>query len=240
MDKETEMEKKKTGYPDNIGLPDEAGIKEQVGLQNNRADICAKLLQERSENRSDTKPERVYLPASLGQDVRDQFIPKNYIDIAKWDEKELNGTIAGERLTETINRIDFLMMAYEQNTPTLPTAENVMRQLIDRDGDITAGELDRIWTEICNQYRDEWILRMKLIDLSRGFARKTCEEMILFVRQMKLLRSEIQRIGRENGSPDEIVKDNRQISTWLEIQQIARFENDRLRHEIFYPEGEEL
>lgn len=234
------MEKKKTGYPDNIGLPDEAEIKEQAGLLNDRADICTRLLQERSENRSGTKPERVYLPSSLGEDVKNRFIPKNYIDIAKWDEKELSGTTAGERLTETINRIDFLMMAYEQNTPALPTPEDVMRQLTDRDGDMPAGELDRLWTEICDQYRDEWNLRMKLIDLSRRFARKTCEEMILFVRQMKLLRSEIQRIGRENGYPDEIEKDNRQISTWLEIQQIPRHDNDRLSHEIFHPDGEEL
>lgn len=59
-------------------------------------------------------------------------------------------------------------------------------------------------------------------------------------RQLKAVRGEMLRIGKENGSPDEIVKDNRQITTWLKIHQIHRHDNDRLSQELYKPEGEEL
>ena len=39
-------------------------------------------------------------------------------------------------------------------------------------------------------------------------------------RQLRAAREEIQRIRKEKGSPDEIVKDNRKITTWLEIRHI--------------------
>ena len=61
--------------------------------------------------------------------------------------------------------------------------------------------------------------------------------MISLTNTLKELRSEIQRIGRENGSKDEIEKYNQQISTGTDlsmIRQIKRDEYERLDRYIYH------
>jgi hypothetical protein len=187
------------------------------------------------------------------------FMPEEYIAIAKYHESEMidramseegnsEGSIivsAAARLTDMIDRTDLLRMASAspQDIPALPEEKEVagwLCELADQDGTIQPGVLEKAWAEMCSLYRDEWRLRLKFIDAARLLAHTACDDLIAMTRQMKAVRGELQRIGKEKGSPDEIVKDNRQITTWLEIHQIPRHDNDRLSHELYRPEGEEL
>lgn len=186
------------------------------------------------------------------------FMPEEYLAIAKYHESEMTGRVICEgdnldgdisvpaaRLADMINRTEFLRMASEspQDIPTLPEEKEVagwLCRLADQNGTIQPGVLEKAWKEVCDLYRDEWRLRLKFIDTARLLAHSACDDLIAMTRQLKAVRGEMQRIGKEKGSPDEIVKDNRQITTWLEIHQIPRHDNDRLSQELYKPEGEEL
>lgn len=115
-----------------------------------------------------------------------------------------------------------------------------MVQAAEQSETFPAGTISTAWEEICSLYRPEWLLRFEIINAAMEIHHQACNELIDLTNSLKSLRYEIQRIGRENGSPDEIEKDNRQITTWLEIHQIPRHDNDRLSHELYRPEGEEL
>lgn len=186
------------------------------------------------------------------------FMPEDYLAIAKYHESEMTGrvtckgdnlvgdiSVPAARLADMIDRTELLKMASEspQDIPALPEEKEVagwLCRLADQDGIIQPGVLEKAWAEVCDLYRDEWRLRLKFIDTARVLAHSACDDLIAMTRQMKAVREEMQRIGKEKGSPDEIVKDNRQITTWLEIHQIPRHDNDRLSHELYKPEGEEL
>lgn len=185
------------------------------------------------------------------------FMPEEYLAIAKYHESEMiSRTMCKEdnfgnigapaaRLADMIDRTELLRMASEipKDIPVLLEEKEVadwLCRLADQDGIIQPGVLEKAWTEVCNLYRDEWRLRLKFIDAARLLAHSACDDLIAMTRQLKAARGEMQRIGKEKGSPDEIVKDNRQITTWLEIHQIPRHDNDRLSHELYKPEGEEL
>lgn len=187
------------------------------------------------------------------------FMPEEYFAIAKYHESEMIGRVMGDggnadssmnvsaaaRLADMIDRMELLRMASEstQGIPALPGEKEIadlVSALTDQNGVIPPGELEKAWSGICDLYRDEWRLRLKFIDEARLLAHAACDELITMTRQLKAVRGEMQRIGRENGSPDEIEKGNRQITTWLEIHQIPRHDNDRLSHELYRPEGEEL
>lgn len=187
------------------------------------------------------------------------LMPEEYLAIAKYHESEMidramseggnsDGGIsvsAAARLSDMIDRTELLRMASEslQDIPALPEEKEVaswLCKLADQNGTIQSGVLEKAWVEVCSLYRDEWRLRLKFIDAARLLAHSACDDLIAMTRQLKAVRGEMQRIGRENGSPDEIEKDNRQITTWLEIHQIPRHDNDRLSHELYRPEGEEL
>lgn len=187
------------------------------------------------------------------------FMPEEYLAIAKYHESEMIGRVmsdrgnadssmsvsAAARLADMIDRTELLRMASEslQGIPALPGDKEIadlVNALTDQNGVIPPGELEKAWSGICDLYRDEWRLRLKFIDAARLLAHAACDDLISMTRQLKAVRGDMQRIGRENGSQDEIEKGNRQITTWLEIHQIPRHDNDRLSHELYRPEGEEL
>lgn len=186
-------------------------------------------------------------------------MPENYLSIAKYHETEMIDQVmsdggntdssmsvsAAARLADMIDRTELLRMASEstQGIPALPGEKEIadlVSALTDQNGVIPPGELERAWSGICDLYRDEWRLRLKFIDVARLLAHAACDDLIAMTRQMKAMRGEVQRIGKEKGSPDEIVKGNCQITTFLSIHQIPRHDNDRLSHELYCPKGEDL
>ena len=99
------------------------------------------------------------------------------------------------------------------------------------------GTISDTWKNICDLYRYEWLLRLEIINTAQEIHHRTCDELITLTNALKELRSEIQRIGRENGSKDEIEKYNQQISTGTDlsmIRQIKRDEYERLDRYIYH------
>lgn len=99
------------------------------------------------------------------------------------------------------------------------------------------GTISDTWKGICDLYRYEWLLRLEIINTTQELHYRACEELISLTNTLKELRSEIQRIGRENGSKDEIEKYNQQISTGTDlsmIRQIKRDEYERLDRYIYH------
>lgn len=98
------------------------------------------------------------------------------------------------------------------------------------------GTISDTWKNICDLYRYEWLLRLEIINTAQEIHHRTCDELIALTNSLKELRSEIQRIGRSNGSKDEIEKYNQQITTGTSlysVKQIKRDEYDRLDRYIY-------
>ena len=98
------------------------------------------------------------------------------------------------------------------------------------------GTISDTWKNICDLYRYEWLLRLEIINTAQEIHHRTCDELITLTNALKELRSEIQRIGRANGSKDEIEKYNQQITTGTSlysVKQIKRDEYDRLDRYIY-------
>ena len=98
------------------------------------------------------------------------------------------------------------------------------------------GTISDTWKNICDLYRYEWLLRLEIINTAQEIHHRTCDELIALANSLKELRSEIQRIGRANGSKDEIEKYNQQITTGTSlysVKQIKRDEYDRLDRYIY-------
>lgn len=186
-------------------------------------------------------------------------MPANYLSIAQYHETEMIDQVmsdgghadssisvsAAARLADMIDRTELLRMASEslQGIPAFPGEKEIadlVSALTDQNGVIPPGELEKAWSEMCDLYRDEWRLRLKFIDAARLLAHAACDDLIAMTRQLKAVRGEMQRMGKEKGSSDEIVKGNCQITTFLKIHQIPRHDNDRLSHELYRPKGEEL
>lgn len=103
--------------------------------------------------------------------------------------------------------------------------------------------ISNAWKEICNLYRHEWLLRLEIINTAQEIHHQACNELIDLTNSLKSLRYEIQRIGRENGSPDEIEKYNQQITSGIDINRIRQIppnENDRLYRYIYHDRGKLL
>ena len=203
--------------------------------------VCLNLRLQRLEDAAGTR-EGTEPPADVPAYGK-HFMPEEYLAIANADSSM--SVSAAARLADMIDRTELLRMASEslQGIPALPGDKEIadlVNALTDQNGVIPPGELEKAWSGICDLYRDEWRLRLKFIDAARLLAHAACDDLISMTRQLKAVRGDMQRIGRENGSQDEIEKGNRQITTWLEIHQIPRHDNDRLSHELYRPEGEEL
>lgn len=99
------------------------------------------------------------------------------------------------------------------------------------------GTISDTWKGICDLYRYEWLLRLEIINTAQEIHHRTCDELITLTNALKELRSEIQRIGRANGSKDEIEKYNQQITTGTSlysVKQIKRDEYERLDRYIYH------
>lgn len=207
-------------------------------------------------------PEKVRVPDWPGA-YKSYRMPENYLDIAKYHESAMIGrmlsegndsssndicTPAAARLTDMLNRFELLGMASEETPecPKLPKADELTKYVHElaakNNGTLPEGELKKMWAGICGLYRDEWRLLFKLIDITRVTQTNACRKLAKITEHLKAVRGEMQQVGREYGSLDEIVKDNPQITVHLsgQMHQILRHDNDTLNFAFCQPKGEEL
>lgn len=104
------------------------------------------------------------------------------------------------------------------------------------------GTISAAWKEICDLYRDEWLLRIEIINTAQQIYHQAIEELTHFMSRLKSLRYEMQRIGKENGSTDEIVKYNQILTKGIDITDIRQVsQNDReMLYRAVYHNRQEL
>lgn len=76
-------------------------------------------------------------------------------------------------------------------------------------------------------YKHEWNMRIEIINRSLEIHQRACQELITFANLLNSLRYEIQRIGTENGSQDQIVKYNAQMSDMSDLDQVRNVKRDQ-------------
>lgn len=84
-----------------------------------------------------------------------------------------------------------------------------MVQETEKSKTFLEGTIKNAWNEICDLYRYEWLLRIEMINTAQAIHHQTIEELTELTNRLKSIRYTIQRIGKENGSPDEIVSTTR-------------------------------
>lgn len=102
-----------------------------------------------------------------------------------------------------------------------------MVQVAEQSDTFPAGTISNAWKEICNLYRHEYLLRLEIINAAQDIHLRACNELIGLANNLRGLRSEIQRIGRENGSPDEIERYNAQITSGADLSKIREIRRDQ-------------
>lgn len=118
-----------------------------------------------------------------------------------------------------------------------------MVQASEQSDTFPPGAISDAWKEICNLYRHEYLLRIEIINAAQNIHLRACDELIGLANNLRGLRSEIQRIGRENGSPDEIEKYNAQITTGADLSKIKEIKRDQyegLNRYIYYDKAKLL
>lgn len=112
-----------------------------------------------------------------------------------------------------------------------------MLQEAEQSETFPAGTISTAWKEICNLYRHEYLLRIEIINAAQNIHLRACNELIGLANNLRGLRSEIQHIGKENGSPDEIERYNAQITNGADlskIKEIRRNQYEGLNRYIYY------
>lgn len=102
-----------------------------------------------------------------------------------------------------------------------------MIQAAEQGDTFPAGTISNAWKEICSLYRHEYLLRIEIINAAQDIHLRACNELIGLANNLRGLRSEIQHIGRENGSPDEIERYNAQITSGADLSKIREIRRDQ-------------
>lgn len=102
-----------------------------------------------------------------------------------------------------------------------------MVQAAEQGDTFPAGTISNAWKGICSLYRHEYLLRLEIINAAQEIHLRACNELIGLANNLRGLRSEIQRIGRENGSPDEIERYNAQITSGADLSKIREIRRDQ-------------
>lgn len=98
---------------------------------------------------------------------------------------------------------------------------------IENSETFAPGTISNAWKEICDMYKHEWNMRIEIINRSLEIHQRACQELITFANLLNSLRYEIQRIGTENGSQDQIVKYNAQMSDMSDLDQVRNVKRDQ-------------
>lgn len=102
-----------------------------------------------------------------------------------------------------------------------------MVQAAEQGDTFPPGTISNAWKGICSLYRHEYLLRLEIINAAQDIHLRACNELIELANNLKGLRSEIQHIGRENGSPDEIERYNAQITSGADLSRIREIRRDQ-------------
>lgn len=98
---------------------------------------------------------------------------------------------------------------------------------IENSETFAPGTISNAWKGICDMYKHEWNMRIEIINRSLEIHQRACQELITFANLLNSLRYEIQRIGTENGSQDQIVKYNAQMSDMSDLDQVRNVKRDQ-------------
>lgn len=117
-----------------------------------------------------------------------------------------------------------------------------MVQEMEKSETFPEGTIKNAWNEICDLYRYEWLLRIEIINAAQAIHHQASEELTELTNRLKAIRYTMQRIGKENGSTDEIVKYNQNITKGIDINGIRQIsQNDReMIHRAIYHNRQEL
>lgn len=91
---------------------------------------------------------------------------------------------------------------------------------------IPQGTITHAWKEICDLYRYEFALRLEIIRTAQEIHKKACSELIEFDNLLKQSRYTLQNFAKENGSTDQIVKRNQQITRDLDMSWLRNRQTD--------------
>lgn len=97
-----------------------------------------------------------------------------------------------------------------------------MLQEQEQSDTIPQGTITQAWKEICDLYRYEFALRLEIIRTAQEIHKKACSELIEFDNLLKQARYTLQNFAKENGSPDQIVKGNQQITRDLDMSWLRK------------------
>lgn len=135
-----------------------------------------------------------------------------------------------------------------ENSDSLETARKTRAYLepmvreTEKSETFPEGTIRNAWNEICDLYRYEWLLRIEIINTAQAIHHQTIEELTELTNRLKAIRYTMQRIGKENGSTDEIIKYNQNITKGIDINGIRQIpQNDReMIYRAIYHNRQEL
>lgn len=147
-----------------------------------------------------------------------------------------DATIAGNP-EEIIKHSDFLETARK----TRAYLESMVQET-EKSETFPEGTIRNAWNEICDIYRYEWLLRIEIINTAQEIHHQAAQELTELTNRLKSIRNAMQRIGKENGSTDEIVKYNQNITKGIDINGIKQIpQNDReMIYRAIYHNRQEL
>lgn len=147
-----------------------------------------------------------------------------------------DSTIAGNP-EEIIEYSDSLEIARKTREYLEP-----MVQETEKSETFPEGTIRNAWNEICDLYRYEWLLRIEIINTAQAIHHQATQELTELTNCLKSIRNAMQRIGKENGSTDEIVKYNQNITKGMDINGIRQIpQNDReMIYRTIYHNRQEL
>lgn len=89
------------------------------------------------------------------------------------------------------------------------------------------GTISNAWKKICDMYKHEWQMRIEIINESLEIHQRACQDLITFANILQSLRYELQQIGKENGSPDQIIQYNAQMSDMSDLDKVRNVKRDQ-------------
>ncbi|MDD6070427.1 MAG: hypothetical protein PUC12_06375 [Clostridiales bacterium] len=105
------------------------------------------------------------------------------------------------------------------------------------------GTISQEWRNIADIYKYEWYVRLEIVKAAASLYHSACKELDYLTKELKAVRYNLQSIARENGSREDITKNNQIITagaTREDTLLMAPDENGLLYRIIFHNRSELL
>lgn len=105
------------------------------------------------------------------------------------------------------------------------------------------GVISQEWENVANIYKHEWYVRLEIVKAAAALYHSACSELDNLSRELKAVRYNLQTIARENGSQENITKNNQIITagaTREDTMLMVPDENGSLYRTIFHNRSELL